>query len=339
MSQPLPPSLADAVEALLADVSPPELARASAALTARYRDPRPRGGPVARTQTDLLAYLATRLPATFAAVSAALAAVAEQRPAWQPRTLLDLGAGPGTALWAASTRWPALERVVAVEAEPRMLSVGKRLAEAAPAHATGIRTSTWLQADLAMVSDGTLPEAGAPFDLVVLAYVLGELPPPRLAEVVRLAQAATASDGVTLIVEPGTPSGFARVRDARALLIQASSHVVAPCPYDAPCPVPDGDWCHVSVRLPRTAGHRAAKAGALGYEDEKFSYVAVSRTPVSPVPARIIRHPRLRPRLIELALCTPNGLQSRIVTKSDREGFRLARKAAWGDAWTGSEEA
>ncbi|MCC7367582.1 MAG: methyltransferase domain-containing protein [Chloroflexi bacterium] len=335
MSAALPPALADAVDALLAEVSPPDLARARAALTARYRDPHPRsrGGPVARTQADVLAYLAARLPATFAAVGAALAAVGEQRPGWQPRTLLDLGTGPGTALWAAVARWSSVERTVALEAEPRMLALGRRLAASAPAPA--MRDAAWLHADLAAVSDGLLAEAGAPFDLVMLAYVLGELPPERLTEAVALAHEATTPGGVTLIIEPGTPAGFARVRDARALLVGEGGHVVAPCPHDAPCPVVTGDWCHFSARLARTAGHRAAKGGALGYEDEKYAYIAVSHTPVAPAPARIIRHPRVRPRLIELSLCTPDGLDTRVVTKSDREGFRLARKAAWGAAWSG----
>ena len=92
------------------------------------------------------------------------------------------------------------------------------------------------------------------------------------------------------------------------------------------------------MRLPRTASHRAAKGGALSYEDEKFAYVAVTNGETARVPARIIRHPHVRPRLIQLELCTSaSGLISRTVTKSDREGFRAARKAAWGDAWRDEE--
>ena len=39
------------------------------------------------------------------------------------------------------------------------------------------------------------------------------------------------------------------------------------------------------------------------------------------------------PRVIELELCAVDGLHTAIVTKSDRDGFRLARKVRWGDAF------
>jgi ribosomal protein RSM22 (predicted rRNA methylase) len=339
----LPPALAEAVEHLLADASPRDLARSSADLSARYREKRPRGLPVARSQADLLAYMAARLPATYAAVSGVLGAVQEQRPTWSPRSIIDLGAGPGTAIWSAAGRWPGIERAVAVEVEPKMLMLGRQLAQAGTHPA--VRAATWIQADVAARADvvASTPDTasaqtadlGGPFDLVVLAYVLGELPPDRLVAAVARAAEATAPDGVTVIVEPGTPEGYGRIISARSQLLDSGGHVTAPCPHDDPCPIAENDWCHFSVRLSRTAGHRIAKGGALGYEDEKFAYVAVTNGPTAQAAARIIRHPQTRPRLIQLELCTPAGLVSRTVTKSERDGFRAARKAAWGDAWSG----
>jgi ribosomal protein RSM22 (predicted rRNA methylase) len=219
-----------------------------------------------------------------------------------------------------------------------MLALGRQLAQAATHPA--VRAATWSQADVTATQDMTSADSVGAFDLVVLAYVLGELPPARLSHAVARAAAATAPDGLTLIVEPGTPEGYARVIDARQQLLSLPGHgrhVTAPCPHDAPCPIPENDWCHFAVRLPRTAGHRAAKGGALSYEDEKFAYVAVTNGETARVPARIIRHPQIRPRLIQLELCTRDGLAARTVTKSDRDGFRAARKAAWGDGWRGEE--
>ena len=112
MTGELPVALAEALDNALADVSPQDLQRASARLSERYREGRPRG-PVARTDADVLAYAATRLPATFAAVSAALEAVRDQRPGWEPRSMLDVGAGPGTGLWAAAATWPSLTTATA----------------------------------------------------------------------------------------------------------------------------------------------------------------------------------------------------------------------------------
>ena len=93
------------------------------------------------------------------------------------------------------------------------------------------------------------------------------------------------------------------------------------------------DWCHFAQRLERTSLHRSLKSGELGYEDEKFSYMVAAHQEVARVPARIIRHPLIGKGHIKLELCTPAGIVSETVTRSDKENFRLARHAKWGDAW------
>src|SRR6478672_3282384 len=48
----------------------------------------------ARTKSDVVAYLATRAPATYAAAAAVLGQIQLVRPEWAPASILDLGAGP-----------------------------------------------------------------------------------------------------------------------------------------------------------------------------------------------------------------------------------------------------
>ena len=319
----LPRELADGVELLLAGISARDLSRASHELSEKYRQKRERRAPVARSQLEILAYAASRMPATYAAITSVLGQVRELRPGWRPRTLLDLGAGPGTGIWAAAATWPSLEHVVAVEAEDRMIELGQDLARSAP-HAA-VHSARWIRANIAE------PPPEGPFDLVVLAYVLGELDAAGQEQAVDQAAAVTAApDGLTVVVEPGTPEGYGRMLRARERLLSRGGFVTAPCPHSKPCPLASPDWCHFAVRLPRSAAHRAAKVADLGYEDEKFSYVAVSRQPASQASARVLRHPQIRPRLVKLELCTADGLQSVVIPKSDRERFRLARKVPWG---------
>ena len=93
------------------------------------------------------------------------------------------------------------------------------------------------------------------------------------------------------------------------------------------------DWCHFSARLERTSVHRRLKDASLGYEDEKFSYLIFSKSPVVAAEDRIIRHPRIHGGHVQLELCSPNGLQRITVGKSKKEAYRRARKVGWGDAW------
>ena len=167
----------------------------------------------------------------------------------------------------------------------------------------------------------------------MISYVLGELAPAAAEAVIRKAWACARQ--FLVIMEPGTPRGFAAINAARSALIASAAEVLAPCPHKHTCPMAvAGDWCHFAQRVERTAQHRQLKGGALGYEDEKFSYVVACRQSAPAEGARIVRHPRKHSRHIQLALCTPAGrIETKTVTRSSKQAFRLARKAEWGDIW------
>jgi ribosomal protein RSM22 (predicted rRNA methylase) len=170
---------------------------------------------------------------------------------------------------------------------------------------------------------------------VVSAYALAELSPA--ARTLLVAAAWHATSHVLVLVEPGTPVGFEHVLAARAALARDGAQFIAPCPHEGPCPLRTGartdDWCHFSVRVPRTRRHRQLKGGSLGYEDEKFAYLVATRRPVAAArPARVLRHPRIEKGRIGLTLCTPDGADRVVVSRRDA-AWPAARKASWGDAW------
>ncbi|RVC35057.1 methyltransferase type 11, partial [Mesorhizobium sp. M4A.F.Ca.ET.090.04.2.1] len=113
----LPAPLRQGVERLLENVPLPALKQAARTLSDRYRAELRDGRLHMAEDMAVKAYLATRLPATYAAVRASLDALAEARPDFQPRTLLDIGAGPGTMLWATLDLWPDLVAAVMLEAK------------------------------------------------------------------------------------------------------------------------------------------------------------------------------------------------------------------------------
>ncbi|MBI2505317.1 MAG: methyltransferase domain-containing protein [Candidatus Latescibacteria bacterium] len=321
---PLPPQLQRAIEQETGRHPPKALSQAAAELSAAYRAEQP-GGAFITSELHRLAYAAVRLPATFAAVHAVFAEVRRRWPDLTVANLLDLGAGPGTAAWAAGEIFGELESFTLVEADAGLIALGKALARAGEHHL--LEQARWAQGDLR-----ALP-AFAPCDLVVSSYALGELGEEAASAVLRAAWAVTVQ--VLVVVEPGTVRGFALIRRLRDELIATGAHLIAPCPHQEECPLPAGDWCHFSQRLERSRLHQRLKEGALGYEDEKFSYVAVARHLLQPAPARILRHPLRHAGHAELQLCTPTGLQTLTVTRSDKERWKEARKAEWGDEWRG----
>ena len=87
------------------------------------------------------------------------------------------------------------------------------------------------------------------------------------------------------------------------------------------------DWCHSICRIARTKIHKKLKGGVVPYEDEKFSYMAFSKKECKMAEARILRHPKSEPGKITLEVCTKKGIDRIIVTKKNKEKFKIARKS------------
>lgn len=175
-----------------------------------------------------------------------------------------------------------------------------------------------------------------PHDWAVFGYSIGELPEDGLPSLLSASWKA-AQKGV-VIVEPGTPRGYQRMLLARDYLIRQGGFVIAPCPHSKTCPMQFPDWCHFSVRLERTELHRRAKLATLAYEDEKFSYAILTKEKPSNLPSRIIATPKRRSGHVILPLCTPSGLKELTVARSQKEHYKKARKADWGDSYSESAQ-
>ncbi|UFU06221.1 small ribosomal subunit Rsm22 family protein [Ruania halotolerans] len=323
---PIPGPMAAAAESVLAAYRPAEVASAARALSDRYLADRPARAPIMDSDLRAAAYVLTRMPATFAAARFALEQVVDAVPDLQPRTLLDLGAGTGAMSWATIDAFPGIERVQVVDYSTEALALARRMlaaAEVSVEHAVSRLDR--------IERDGGHTGQGPRTDLAVAGYVLGELDEAgRDAVVDRLVRSAET----VLVLEPGTPAGYARVLRARDHLLAAGMQIAAPCPHEHACPLTGDDWCHASTRLVRSSAHRQAKGGQRDFEDEKFAYIAATRLPVDTPTARVLRHPQVRPGHVRLELCAGDGTARAVtVTKRNKEAYRAARKVEWGQAW------
>lgn len=323
MTPDLPPALRQSADRLLEGVARRGLAERAGRISQAYRAGRTSAGVVSDA-ADATAYVLARLPATYAADLRAFDETARVAPDFAPTSLLDAGAGPGGAGWAALETWPGIGEATLLDSNRTFLEMAGTLAAEAPA---ALREAARIKADL------TRPEAWPAADLVVASYALAEIAPASLAGTVGALWAATL--GLLVLVEPGTPDGWARVLAARAQLIGAGGEVLAPCPHAAACPLAAPDWCHFSQRLPRSRDHRLAKGAEAPFEDEKFIYLVVGRPGIarSGRTARVVAPPHRTKPATTLKLCVPEGrVETRVVPKRDKTAYAATRRLDWGDA-------
>lgn len=312
----LPPHLTAALDARMHGLSQSDAAERARTISLTYRA----GGTSSaiRSEADALAYAIARMPATYAAVAACLNAVVEIRSDFTPRSLIDCGAGPGTATWAAREAFASLSTITMLDANPALRALALDLAE----------PRDGLHYVLGDAANG-LAEA-VPADLVIASYVINEIAESKRDAIADALWRATRD--TLLVIEPGTPAGYARIIALRDRLIAKGARVVAPCPHDAACPLTPPDWCHFAQRLPRSRAHRHLKDAALAFEDEKFSYVVLSRAPCARPAARVLAKPKLTKIAVTTKLCTAQGVVVEEAARRDKAAYGAAKKRDWGDA-------
>jgi ribosomal protein RSM22 (predicted rRNA methylase) len=315
----LPAELKTALDARLHGLSRNDVAERASSISQTYRDG---GGSRAITsQADALAYALARMPATYAAVTASLNALQEVRPDFAPSTLLDIGAGPGTATWAAAEAFSSLKNFALLDANPALRALALDLGR----DSFRLREMAYRRGE----ARAALAESDAA-DLVVASYMIGEIAETERKVLADLMWAKTRD--TLLVVEPGTPAGYARILALRQQLIASGAHVAAPCPHDGPCPLVAPDWCHFTQRLPRSRAHKQLKSAELPYEDEKFIYVALTRAPPSRHFVRVLAQPVVTKVAISAKLCTDQGILQAVAAHRNRSEYRRFKKTDWGDA-------
>lgn len=277
-------------------------------LSHRYRHTLDKKG--LRSKDEAQAYVTARMPATQATIKRC---VNELPLHYAPKTSLDVGAGPGTASLALLERFPDIQTTL-IEDDPYMLCVGQDL----------VPNGQWIHQKLNLSS--ILPSA----DLVILSYVLNELPQNEMLPILDSLWKATKD--YLIIITPGTPDAFSQLRIARHHLINQGAKLLAPCPHSFDCPIQSNDWCHFTIRLNRSAEHRRIKGAELGYEDEKFSYLILTRHSASQQKSRVTKPPQHRSGHGSFEVCTPQGqLKTILYSKAKSQNYKILKDLNWGD--------
>jgi SAM-dependent methyltransferase len=194
----------------------------------------------------------------------------------RPRTVLDLGSGPGPMAFAALDA--GASEVVAADRSGKALATARTLAADA---GEPLATREWAPGRGRSLVDLA---GGRRFDLVTMGHVVNELfagpdADARRADLLEEAAALLAPGGSLLVVEPAlrdTSRALLRVRD---LLVGRGFTVRAPCLFRGPCPalLRETDWCHAERPIdPPPLVAQIGKAAGLRKEAVKMSYLVLA---------------------------------------------------------------
>jgi len=296
------------LESLLDGYSLKELKNVASDIMEQYKNNSNKGNDLINSSLASKVYAVYRLPATYSAFGEALKHTLELYDQ-NIDSVIDVGAGSGSASLAASHLLPNIKNFTLLERNKYMMEIGKTL-----------HNFDYINYDL------SIDNLDIKSDLVMSNYVLNEL--DQNSRINAINKMWDMTNKMMLIVEPGTPEGFSLIREIRDYLISIGAHVIAPCTHMGVCL---NTWCHFSTRVSRSKLHKDIKGGDAPYEDEKYSYVAFSKSEVIPCKNRILRHPQINPGFIELEVCSKDGFKKIKYSKKDKELFKKARKSDDGD--------
>lgn len=291
--------LIDSVSAKLlgsADLRGDSLARAVHRVSEAYL--RQQGAPadLRADREALCARLKFFLPRDLPKIMAPLAELAAVGafPGQSALRVLDLGAGLGAtslglAEFAFSLPGVTQIEVDALDCDPQALAIAAELGSGwARLRGKELR----LRTRCASLDSAALSHARAPYDLIVLGFVLNELGDLQSDAVshhcdwLRRCAELLSADGALIALEPALRAQSRTLQEVRSRLALAGGppYVFAPCLHQAACPLlaRERDWCHEQLELsfPARLASIARDAG-LRRSSPTFSYLTLHRAPRS----------------------------------------------------------
>jgi ribosomal protein RSM22 (predicted rRNA methylase) len=301
-----------------------------------------------------VAYLQCRMPYTYAVIKRVMREIKQRMPEFQPKSILDYGAGLGSGMFAAVEMFPECLKYAAVEPNQDMRKLGKYLTHSLE------KEILWVD------SISMIPGAGierGKFELIILCHVLQEIPTSKLRlMVLDTLWNRLKDDGIIIVIEPGSPKGSRFIYDLRQYFINKSrndANIIAPCPHHFQCPMAKlrNSWCHFSqliYKWDRTVFPKYPDEKLV--MNEKFSYLVVKKgkipgqvdiTDMSEMKKitpeeksfsweRVLRPVIRKDKHSIIDLCTTKGkVERRVIAKSHGTigGYKTVKRVKWGDLW------
>lgn len=283
-----------------------KLARSREKLTQNYKSSSGTNASLISSSNDSLTYALCRMPATYAVLYSLINSLKEQGLIKGIETAFDIGSGTGSGYFALCENFSNV-KIDLFERDANMISAFKMLCNKEVAK-----------------FDITSSKPSCNADLVMSSYVLSEM--TEQSKNLAFQNMLDCSNKYVLIVDTGTPKTYEDYLKLIPLAKNNGYSVIAPCCCN-PCLLKN-DYCQFYARVERSASLKNAKSGSLSYEDEKYFYLLFEKTDKLAVinGDRVIRRPIYKPNIVELTLCTTDGVKKEIFTKKRKELYKQAKK-------------
>lgn len=324
----LPDRINDAISKTISEQQNPEWLKRAEILHNRYmtRD-KSENQDYINDYADTIAYLALRTPATYAQIFGSLLQISELAPFFKPKSVLDIGSGPGTGIWAAKTVWDSIEDATCIDKNEHLLVTGKEITN----KANIIKNVTWKKWD--SVKDDTLNLPMS--DIVIVANVLNEMSDSQAKYL--LDQAYNRCRFLMIIIEPGTSFGIDIIEKATRSF---PNKIVLIAPYiNNNFVIDKKTWLHFSQRFIRPEFQRRIRKrmrtdplSASDWEETKYAYLAIGKLPVENKIWGKVVGPTLKQKgFLEIPILTKDSITKIKVLKRNKKQYTFAKNIKWGD--------
>ncbi|KAG9289753.1 hypothetical protein G9A89_014488 [Geosiphon pyriformis] len=254
---------------------------------------------------ESMAYMTGYMPIAYGPIYNVLAELRTRLPDFFPKRILDVGTGPGTALWAANEVWGSnIQLLLGIDNSHPMLQIADAL--------LAMRPKTSPNSEFVFKRYMEYDSNEEKYDLVISSFALNEFGGEGIKSAMINSMWNQTKD-ILVLVERGTPAGFQAIAKARKKILEESNnqlvmaqqgislgqtfsqenpvtkaekdstsiqgaHVVAPCPHDGQCPILSSrNWCHFSQRIQRPSYLMKTKNAKVNIEDAMYSYVVIRK--------------------------------------------------------------
>lgn len=289
-------------------------------ISLKYRKENINSSTIVSNQNQALSYVSSRMPETSVIIDSVLNKINKLVDIKEEiKSVLDLGSGTGSALWALENYVNNIE-VFAVEKQESMIKYSKEL-------------SKNLSLNISYIQEDVLSEKIEKLnctDLVLESFMLNEMNEKDRKQTLDLM--IKKANKYIVLIEPGTPVSYKKMMEDRKYLLSKNLNIILPCMHNKNCPLKD-DYCNFTVRVNRTKTLKQIKSGSLGYEDEKYFYLVFSKEDkLKEFNSTVIRKPVYRKSCVDLKLCKNDAtIQNTTITKNNKQTYAEAKDLKHGD--------